>query len=410
MKVKEGAGWELRQGDVLKELADLEAESINTVVTSPPYWGLRDYKCAGQMGLEVTPQEWVNKLVATFQEVRKVLRDDGTVWLNLGDCYAGSWGNYGAREGKQRSRSSEHIKRGGYEEAGWSGRPPTADIIRDKRIPRGSGRWGGGNNPPADGMKPKDLMGLPWMVAFALRADGWWLRSDIVWMKPNPMPESVQDRPTRSHEYIFLLSKCERYYYDGEAIREAIKESSLQRMAQENFESQKGGPKDTLKGNRSHRKALTNLRERMYGRKPVGWDTRKGDHADKTGRYQEPRARGHERSHEGFDDSWDQMSKEEQQMYGSNKRDVWEVAVQPYPGPHFATFPPKLITPCILAGCPEDGIVLDPFTGTSTTGQVAMENGRRFVGIDLDPKSIKLSEKRLKAVSFQPSLFRRSAP
>lgn len=303
-----GDAWE-----VVKALPDI---SVQTVVTSPPYWGLRDYGDNGQFGLEKTPEEYVERLVLLFRDLRRVLRDDGTAWLNLGDSYAGSWGAQSRGDGYAEPQNNSRS---------WQieAHPKTTRTGSMDRIP---------------GLKPKDLVGIPWRVAFALQADGWYLRSDIIWSKPNPMPESVTDRPTKAHEYIFLLSKSARYYYDAEAI----KESTVGGDAGNGFD-------------RPHRLKHTNGNSETYidiGRR--------------------------------------------------NKRTVWHVATQPYPEAHFATFPPKLIEPCILAGCPKGGVVLDPFHGSGTTGEVARRAGRNYVGIELNACYIEMSMKRYQ----QHELFR----
>lgn len=301
-----GPGWELRQGDVLAELGRMEADSVHCVVTSPPYWGLRDYEMEGQIGLEDTIEEYVEKLAQVFEEVRRVLRPDGTLWLNMGDSYAGSWGNYGSRKGGQRDRvCGKHIVRAGYDRAGWSGRPPTSRVNRSKRMPRGTGRWSGDNlhrAPPA-GLKAKDLIGAPWRVAFALQAAGWWLRSDIVWSKTNARPESAPDRPSRSHEYLFLMSKEARYSF-------ATK------------------------------------------------------------------------------------------MRGT----VWQIATEPSVDDHYAIFPKKLVHPCVVAGSPVDGLVLDPFSGSGTTGVVTLGLGRRFIGIELNPDTFQKATRRLKGTPWQTQI------
>jgi len=267
-------------------------------VTSPPYFGLRDYGCSGQIGLEGMPDEYVGKIVQVFREVRRVLRDDGTVWLNLGDSYAAARG--GSRQPAETLAGGVH------------GKTKTGEGVN-------RGRKDGYNptrNAQAIGLKHKDLCGIPWRVAFALQADGWYLRQDIIWHKPNPMPESVRDRCTKSHEYIFLLSKSPKYYYDYEAIKE---------------------PSNACV------------------------DTGK-----------------------------------------RNKRSVWSVTTKPFRGAHFATFPPDLIKPCILAGCPEGGMVLDPFMGSGTTLMVSEENGRNSVGIELNDEYRKIADERLNGIA---SLF-----
>jgi len=257
-------------GDCLDSLKQLEDQSINTCITSPPYWGLRNYNDEEkQLGMEDTPEEFVNNLVEVFREVKRVLRDDGTVWLNLGDSYCGTGHKGDTIDPRYQGRNGQKV------------------ALNNK----------------IQGLKQKDLVGIPWRVAFALQADGWYLRQDIIWHKPNPMPESVQDRCTKSHEYIFLLRKSAKYYYDNEAI--------------------KYGPEN------------------------------------------------------------------------SNKRSVWSIPVASYSEAHFATYPPELIKPCILAGCPEGGTVLDPFGGSGTTAQVATQLNRNAVLCELNPEYVEIAKKRL---------------
>lgn len=297
---------EILQGDCRDVLGSLADGSINCCVTSPPYFGLRDYGVEGQLGLEPTPDEFVSAMVEVFREVRRVLRDDGTLWLNLGDSYAndGKWG--GSTGGKHASALH--------------------------------GNSGIGRRLLTTGLKPKDLIGIPWRVAFALQADGWYLRQDIIWHKPNPMPESVTDRCTKAHEYIFLFAKSERYYFDADAIKE---------QAVSNHAS----------GN--------------------GFKGRQG------GAIHMPMSGG-----AGTADQW---------LPGGmrNRRSVWTVSTKPFKGAHFATFPPDLIDPCVLAGCPVDGTVLDPFFGAGTTGLVAQKHGRNCVGIELNPDYIAIANERL---------------
>ena len=266
------------QGNCLETLSSLEEKSVNTCVTSPPYWGLRDYGTDDQLGQEETPEKFVENLVNVFREVRRVLRDDGTVWLNIGDSYCGT-GHKGD--------------------------------TKDMYFSQGSARNGQSValNNKIEGLKSKDLVGIPWRVAFALQADGWYLRQDIIWHKPNPMPEPVKDRCTKSHEYIFLLSKSPKYYYDYEAIK-----------------------------------------------------TKASDAAD-------------------YDTS--------------NKRSVWSIPVASYSEAHFATYPPELIKPCILAGCPEGGTVLDPFGGSGTTAQVASNLNRNAILCELNPEYVDIAKGRL---------------
>lgn len=305
----------LIQGDSLEVLKTLDDKSVNCCVTSPPYFGLRDYGHPGQIGLEETPKEFVNNLLEVFREVYRALKDDGTLWLNLGDSYAGNGG------GDKMS--------GMYK----------------------SNKGAAGNKyrtPGKLGLKPKDLIGIPWKVAFALQEDGWYLRQDIIWNKPNPMPESVQDRCTKSHEYIFLLSKSPQYYFDHEAIKEQSKTKDVQKS---------------------------------YHRP----DNKKYD------------AVPHERwKHQFNGRDWGEAGLR-------NKRSVWSVPVIPYKGAHFATFPADLITPCIIAGCPVGGVVLDPFVGAGTVPLVATLNNRDSIGIDLNPEYIKIAEKRTEYAEAQIS-------
>lgn len=274
---------QILQGDAIKQLQKLDDKSINTCITSPPYWGLRNYNDEEkQLGMEDTPKEFVDNLVKVFREVKRVLRDDGTVWLNLGDSYMGGGG-------------------GNYNKTGISqaGGQHLTNVRNRKDFIKKSG------------VKAKDLVGIPWRVAFALQQDGWYLRQDIIWHKPNPMPESVKDRCTKAHEYIFLLSKSPKYYFDNEAIKEDCVTQSK--------------------------------------------------HTNK-----------------------------------KNKRSVWTVSTKPFKGAHFATFPMDLIEPCVLAGCPQDGIVLDPFAGSGTTGIVAINNKRNACLIDLSSEYIEIAKKRIK--------------
>lgn len=303
-------------GDVRERLLELPDGSVQCVVTSPPYWGLRDYGHDGQIGLEQTPDEYVAEMVAVFREVRRVLADDGTLWLNLGDSYA-----MGGTAGKPSAKSnlSRH---------GSDGRSPYLDQF-SSNLPR----------KVPQGLKPKDLVGIPWRVAFALQADGWWLRQDIIWAKPNPMPESVTDRCTKAHEYVFLLTKSAQYFYDAAAVSESSISAG---------ESRGGGKKYS-----SH--AATDV---IIGDK---------HNLDKYGITPETR----------------------------NKRSVWQVASQPYSGAHFAVMPMALVEPCILAGSERLDTVLDPFCGSGTVGVVALRNQRKFIGIELNKEYADLAEMRI---------------
>lgn len=300
-------------GDCVESMRGLPDQSVHTCVTSPPYFGLRDYGHDGQIGLERTPDEFVAKLVAVFREVRRVLRDDGTLWLNLGDSYA----SY--RDGKATPDTTRGDDTGTL-------------------VPKGQAKNRMASTFAGTSVKHKDLIGIPWRVAFALQADGWYLRQDIIWHKPNPMPESVTDRCTKAHEYIFLLSKSERYYFDAEAIKEPSKSKS------EGIRF--GGAK--------------------YG------DSDDPKHATKSGN----------------------ISKE---YAMANRRSVWTVTTKPFKGAHFATFPPNLIEPCVKAGCPKGGTVLDPFGGSGTTGLVAQTWGRKFILCELNPEYAEMAKNRIQA-------------
>jgi DNA modification methylase len=339
-------------GDCIESLKSMPEKSVQTCITSPPYWGLRDYGHDGQIGLEQTPDEYIAKMVEVFGEVRRVLRDDGTLWLNLGDSY---WSDTPSRKDPVESM--------------WGNRP--ARDISDGRgnIPKVNRRGGLGTTPK--GIKPKDLVGIPWRVALALQADGWWLRQDIIWHKSNPMPESITDRCTKSHEYIFLLAKSNLYYFDHEAIKE---------------------------------KSVTGDTRKPYG-SDGAWGMDGRDKWEEGKGQQRPNADGSKR----------------------NRRSVWSIKVKPYTGAHFATFPEKLVEPMVLAGssevgcCPSCGapwgrgeniveweptcdcpehrpvpcLVLDPFTGSGTTGAVSLRLGRNFVGCELNPEYAKLAESRI---------------
>jgi len=312
--------FKILQGDCRQTLKSLPDESVHCCVTSPPYFGLRDYGCEDQIGLEQTPDAFVEELVAVFREVKRVLRNDGTLWLNLGDSYVGATSQH--KDGGSQGHNSCIAKKtmGG--------------------IPSG-GRADRSRSLYESGLAMKQLIGIPWRVAFALQADGWYLRQDIIWHKPNPMPESVQDRCTKAHEYIFLLSKSAKYFYDIDAMRE-----------------------DAIKG-------------------AAGSSFNKG----KTASHQLGRSSDAERVDDGK----------------RNRRSVWTVTTKPYSGAHFATFPPDLIEPCILAGSPRGGFVLDPFGGSGTTAQVAMENNRSAILCELNPEYVGLINERLHGIT--PTLF-----
>jgi DNA modification methylase len=303
-------------GDWIEQLRTLPDQSVQCCVTSPPYWGLRNYGVAGQLGMEKTPEEYVSKLVAGFQEVRRVLRDNGTLWMNMGDSYA--------------------------------------------------------NDERSTGLKPKDLVGIPWRVAFDLQADGWYLRSEITWCKKAPMPESVADRPTSATEKIFLLTKSDDYYYDADAVRNPPSEEMLKQVAEGyNGEATKLF-EDVGVQNASDvkRRIIENARKRI------------------------DKQRGHSRRHAGFNDRWDHLTKSEQMACGSNMRNYWVIGPEPYAQAHFATFPTEIPRRCILAGSKPGDTILDPFGGSGTTGMVSLELGRNTILIELNPKYVNLIEQR----------------
>lgn len=314
---------------------------VQTCVTSPPYYGLRDYGHDGQIGLEETPEQYIKAMVEVFRCVWDVLADDGTLWLNIGDSYCAPNGRSG---GGTYARGPNSVM-GHMTEA------------QEKGIKRGFGE-----------AKPKDLIGIPWMLAFALRADGWYLRQDIIWHKPNPMPESVQDRCTKAHEYIFLLSKSQKYYFDNEAIAEPLASASIARLSQANLENQNGS--DRVPGK-------TNGNMKAVG--GHGFKGRQGG-SDRVGPLS------------GGEGSAEWTPNENGTR---NRRSVWTVTTKPYKGAHFATFPPDLITPCILAGAPAGGIVLDPFMGSGTTAAVAIANSRDYLGCELNPAYKELQDARI---------------
>ena len=283
--------YTILSGDCIEQMRTIPDQSINCCVTSPPYYGLRDYGCDGQIGLEETPDQFIAKLVDVFREVKRVLKDDGTLWVNIGDSYASF------RDGKATPDTTRGNDNGTL-------------------VPKGNAKNRMASTFRESSVKHKDLIGIPWMLAFALRADGWYLRQDIIWHKPNPMPESVTDRCTKAHEYIFLLTKSQKYYFDHNAMKE---------------------------------KAVSLLDNNAF----------------------------------------------------RNKRSVWSVNVRPYKEAHFATYPSELITPCILAGCPEDGIVLDPFGGSGTTAEVAIKNSRNAILCELNPNYIEIIKNRLNKIELK---------
>ena len=357
------------EGEALALLKTFPSGIFNTCVTSPPYWGLRDYGVEGQLGLEKTPEEYVQKLVTIFREVKRVLKDDGTLWLNLGDSYCGG-GVKGNNEGEKQKTN-----KGAY----W-GENDNIAMLKAK----------------INGLKPKDLVGIPWMVAFALRADGWYLRHDIIWSKTNPMPESVTDRCTKAHEYIFLLSKSRKYYYDAKAIATPYQDKTLTTFG---CEAKGNGDGSGLIKSENWANDIP-VRKPKQWKTPDGWDTSEGSHGTihKNGR--EKGFKGYEHrgpgdktltGHSGNYDS-------EGNLIGdglANKKSVWTVSTQSFSEAHFATFPERLIVDCIKAGCPEGGTVLDPFAGANTTGLVSRKLNRNYVALELNPEYIKIGDKRV---------------
>ncbi|MDD1002386.1 DNA-methyltransferase [Pseudomonas sp. TNT2022 ID642] len=365
-------------GDCIDMMRTLPDKSVQTCITSPPYFGLRDYGVDGQIGLEETPAEFIARLVDVFREVRRVLRDDGTAWVNMGDSYA--------------SKPNGPVGFGGHNTDAPHVAVRTANARRSSQIP--------------EGFKHKDMMGIPWRLAFALQDDGWYLRQDIIWHKPNPMPESTRDRCTKAHEYIFLLSKSRRYHCDMEAIREpAIY-----------------GATPTGVGFGHGFDAVTKPRATV----PTGWDTSTGD-----GGHGAFHKEGAERARR--DSFKREDSKREQVIPGQNKgthrpdrkestwdtatrnkRSVWTVATHSFKDAHFATFPPDLIRPCVLAGAPRGGVVLDPFGGAGTTAVVAMQEGRKSILCELNPDYAAMAERRISAAwldgAAQMDVFHDSAP
>lgn len=300
--------------DCLEGLKSLPGNCVDCCITSPPYFGLRDYGVTGQIGLEETPEDYVQRLVDVFAEVYRVLKPTGTLWVNIGDSYNGYKGN----------KNSNSF---GSKYSGYRGQP-----ARQSKF-----------GLECKHLKPKDLIGIPWMLAFALRSDGWYLRQDIIWHKPNAMPESITARCTKSHEYIFLLSKSAKYYFDNEAIFEPVAMSTIERSKSKKL-PRYGGDKYTAMPNKFY---LT-----------------------KSGNMYEPRP-------------------------SRNKRSVWSVSTKPFKDAHFATFPDTLIVDCIKAGCPEGGLVLDPFMGSGTTAIVARKLNRNYIGFELNPDYVEISNRRI---------------
>lgn len=365
------------QGDCRDVLKTLPDESVHCVVTSPPYFGLRDYGVAGQIGMEPDPSAFVAEMVAVFAEVRRVLRDDGTLWLNLGDSYAGS-----GRGGNPDAGTKQGTNKGSQSIGVLYGRDENGRDMERQRIKALN------SSILASGVKPKDLIGIPWRVAFALQQDGWYLRQRMPWVKRNPMPESTTDRPTSAVEEVFLFSKSRHYFYDYASVKRTMAPSSVGHLAQD-IESQGGS-------NRANGGRKTNGRMKAVS----------GD-----------KKRGHSRRHAGFNDRWNKMERNEQcgarafrntdlfftsltAPHGAigNESEIiaLDVATHSFREAHFATFPPALIEPCIKAGCPIGGTVLDPFGGAGTTGMVADRLDRHAILIELNPRYTAMAERRIK--------------
>lgn len=321
-------------GDCRQTMQNLieNGTKVQMCVTSPPYFGLRDYGVSGQLGLEPTVDEYVENMVQVFRLVKELLHDDGTLWLNLGDSYAGS------------------------------GRGMTRTGLNDGKNPKTKGLILPKQNAAQSNLKPKDLIGIPWRVAFALQADGWFLRQDIIWHKPNPMPESITDRCTKAHEYIFLFSKSRKYYFDHLAIKEPVAQSSLKRLSENmgDHSSNSRSVRDNFKRGNSKRAAVIPNQDR---------GTHRAERADS-----------------------------EYDLLTRNKRSVWYVSTKPYKGAHFATYPPDLIEPCVLAGSRANDIVFDPFMGSGTTAAVALTHGRQYLGCELNPEYETLQTERLNSL------------
>ena len=331
-------------GDALTRLRELPDESAQCVVTSPPYYGLRNYGVDGQLGLEKTAVEYVNKMVQVFRETRRVLRGDGIFWLNIGDSYASGKGTC-YNHGGNTSSFNIHLKEQNVHPLDRGNKSTLAAV----------------------GLKPKDVIGIPWMLAFALRSDGWWLRQEVIWAKPNGMPGSQEDRCTSSHESVFQLTKSATYYSDFDAIKTPPRESTMVRMAQD-IQAQAG----------SHR---ANGGEKTNG--PMKAVEKKD------------KQRGHSRVHAGFNERWDQMEREQQQSQPATMRDVWFISPASFEEAHFAVMPEELARRCILAGSKVGDTILDPFCGSGTTGVVALRYHRDFIGIELNPEYGEMAERRI---------------
>jgi len=329
--------------ELMKKMIN-DGVKVQTCITSPPYFGLRDYGVDGQLGLESTVDEYVQNMVSVFRLVRELLKDDGTLWLNLGDSYAGS------------------------------GRGQYINGTNDPKQPKAKGQILPRQNAAHSKLKPKDLIGIPWRVAFALQDDGWYLRQDIIWHKPNPMPESITDRCTKAHEYIFLFSKSRKYYFDHQSIKEPVAESSLKRLAQ-NIDAQAGSERAVGKTNGPMKAVISrSLRDNFK-------------------RTESKRAVVHPNQSLGTHRA--ERADSEYDLFTRNKRSVWQVSTKPYKGAHFATYPVDLIEPCVLSGSRVRDVILDPFMGSGTTAEAAQKHGRRWIGCELNPANEPLQQARI---------------
>lgn len=445
------------QGNCIDLMAAMPEQSVHAVVTSPPYWGLRDYGTAPlswpafayspmpglppcveipamecSLGLEPTLEAFIGHMVLVFRQVHRVLRDDGTCWVNMGDSYAGSRAG-GQQEGSLEGRQPVHAKlaKQVLRHQAFTDEHK-AESATAKRIQRASRNMGGGPQaenllvPRSDvkvrGLKPKDLVGQPWRLAFALQADGWWLRSDVIWAKKNPMPESTRDRPTKAHEYLFLLAKSERYYFDHEAIKEPASPDTHARYARGRSDDHKNAEAALVPGQRPQ--TIDQGFDHMRGRikKPVaGWATGAGDHSarghaqvsdDRGGRklLTEGAAGDGKGERLGRGPGWRKLAEAGSGTKNNEsfdaamavmpdtraKRSVWTVTTEGFAEAHFATFPTALIEPCILASCPPGGVVLDPFGGAGTTGLVADRNQRDAILCELNAAYVGIAERRLR--------------
>ena len=343
-------------GDVRTRLRQLADNSIHCIVTSPPYWGLRDYGVDGQIGLEASPAEFISTMVDVFEELRRVLRPDGTCWVNMGDSYATGAGKVNTAPG------------GGIQGERWAG-------VRGAGTVFARGPLQQPNRMPQQGLKPKDLCMMPHRLAIALQDAGWWVRQDIVWHKPNPMPESVRDRCTKAHEYIFLLTKSEKYYFDQDAIAEPVSANTHARLSQD-VQNQVGSTR--ANGGTATDRPMKAGGRKLYSGTGVGF-----------GRGYDRVAKPRVKNNSSFDDAMAIMPTTR------NKRSVWTITTQPFSEAHFATFPPELPETCIKAGCPPGGTVLDPFFGAGTTGLVADRLQRNCIGIELNPAYAEIARRRI---------------